>query len=74
VVTDTQGQYKIIDLRPGTYAVTFTLPGFSTVKREGIELPTNFTAPVSVEMKIGSLEETVTASGQTGSSQPPRGR
>ena len=38
VVTDNTGQYKIIDLRPGTYAVTFTLTGFSTVKRDGIEL------------------------------------
>ena len=42
VTTDTQGQYKIVDLRPGTYTVTFTLPGFSTVKREGIELPATF--------------------------------
>ena len=38
VVTDATGQYRIVDLRPGTYIVTFTLPGFSTVKREGIEL------------------------------------
>src|SRR5258705_7389554 len=37
VATDGTGQYKIIDLRPGTYTVTFTLPGFSTVKREGID-------------------------------------
>src|SRR6476660_2339007 len=49
VTTDTQGQYKIVDLRPGTYTVTFTLPGFSTVKREGIELPATFVATVSVE-------------------------
>src|SRR5688500_7170429 len=44
VVTDGEGQYKIIDLRPGTYSVTFTLPGFGTVRREGIELTTGFTA------------------------------
>src|SRR6058998_2263734 len=37
VVTDAQGQYKIVELRPGTYAVTFTLPGFSRVRREGVE-------------------------------------
>jgi len=37
--TDSQGQYKILDLRPGTYSVTFSLPGFATVKRDGIELP-----------------------------------
>ena len=62
-VTDAQGQYKIVDLRPGTYSVTFSLTGFSTIKREGIELPANFTAPVSVDMKVGALEETVTVSG-----------
>jgi hypothetical protein len=38
VVTDTEGQYQIIELRPGTYSVTFSLPGFTSVKREGIEL------------------------------------
>src|SRR5438477_8135291 len=62
-VTDTQGQYKILDLRPGTYSVTFSLPGFSTVKRDGVELPANFTAPVNGELRVGSLEETVTVSG-----------
>src|SRR5215831_19347786 len=51
VVTDEKGAYKIIDLRPGTYAVTFTLPGFTTIKREGIELTAGFTAPVDAEMK-----------------------
>src|SRR5438270_8538190 len=55
VVSDSQGQYKIIELRPGTYSVTFTLPGFSTVKREGLELPTGFTATVDAELKVGSL-------------------
>src|SRR5437660_12769032 len=62
-VTDAQGQYKILDLRPGTYSVTFTLPGFSTVKRDGVELPANFTAPVNAELRVGALEETVTVSG-----------
>src|SRR6185436_7769737 len=61
--TDAQGQYKILDLRPGTYEVTFTLPGFSTVKREGIELPATFTATVNADLKVGALEETVTVSG-----------
>ena len=61
-ITDAQGQYKIIDLRPGTYSVTFSLPGFSTLKRDGIELPANFTAPVNAELKVGALEETVTVS------------
>src|ERR1700688_612435 len=40
VVTDDRGEYKIVELRPGTYTVTFSLVGFSTVKRAGIELTT----------------------------------
>src|SRR2546425_4578314 len=63
VVTDDEGQYKIVDLRPGTYVVTFTLPGFSTVKREGIELTTGVTGTVSAELKVGTVEETITVSG-----------
>src|ERR1700730_6258155 len=62
VVTDGGGQYKIEELRPGTYVVTFTLAGFSTVKREGIELTTGFTATVNADMKVGSLQETITVS------------
>src|SRR5438445_4178129 len=62
-ITESQGQYTILDLRPGTYNVTFSLPGFATVKRAGIELPANFTAPVNGELRVGSLEETVTVSG-----------
>jgi hypothetical protein len=65
VVTDDQGLYKIIDLRPGTYTVTFTLPGFNTVRREGFELSASFTATVDAEMRVGSVEETVTVSGQS---------
>jgi Carboxypeptidase regulatory-like domain/TonB-dependent Receptor Plug Domain len=64
VVTDAQGQYKIVDLLPGTYTVTFTLPGFNTVKREGIVLVSDFTAPVNAELRVGALEETITVSGQ----------
>ena len=62
-VTDAQGVYRIIDLRPGVYTVTFTLPGFGTFRREGVELTTGFTATVNGEMKVGALEETVTVSG-----------
>src|SRR5215831_11413288 len=54
--SDAQGQYKILDLRPGVYTVTFTLTGFATVKREGIELPAQFTATVNGDLKIGTLE------------------
>ena len=63
VIADGGGQYRIVDLRPGTYTVTFTLPGFSQVRREGIELTGNFTATVNIEMRVGALEETVTVSG-----------
>jgi hypothetical protein len=65
VVTDDQGLYKIIDLRPGLYTVTFLLQGFNTIRREGIELSVNFTAQVNAEMPVGALEETVTVSGQS---------
>src|ERR1700687_2848975 len=64
VVTDAEGQYKIIDLRPGNYVVTFTLPGFATVKREGIDLSAGFTATVNADLRVGGLEETITVSGQ----------
>jgi len=64
-VTDEQGQYRVVDLRPGSYVVVFTLPGFSTIRRDGIELPTDFTATLNIDMKVGSVEETITVSGQT---------
>lgn len=63
VITDGEGAYRIVDLRPGKYNVTFTLPGFSTFKREGLDLPANFTATINGEMKVGALEESVTVSG-----------
>jgi hypothetical protein len=63
VTTDGQGQYKIVDLRPGVYSVTFSLPGFSTFKRDAVELPTNFTATINGEMKVGALEETISVTG-----------
>jgi hypothetical protein len=65
VVTDGNGQYKIDLLRPGTYTVTLTLPGFSTVKREGIELTGTFTATINADMRVGALEETITVTGET---------
>jgi hypothetical protein len=65
VVTDATGQYRIVDLRPGTYSVTFTLPGFSTVKREGIEITGTFVATVNGDLKVGTLEETITVTGET---------
>src|SRR5438309_5908313 len=65
VVTDGTGQYRIVNLLPGTYSATFSLPGFSTVKRDGIELTGSFVATVNGELKVGSLEETITVTGET---------
>ena len=62
-VSGADGNYIISDLRPGVYTVTFTLPGFSVVKREGMELPAAFTANVSVSMQVGAVEETITVTG-----------
>src|SRR5216117_2521444 len=64
VVSDAQGLFRIVDLRPGPYTVTFTLPGFTTVKRTGIELRAEFTATVDIEMQLGSVAETITVSGE----------
>src|SRR5688572_5990844 len=63
VTTDGAGQYRIVDLRPGVYSVTFTLAGFSTVKRDGIELNAGFTASVNADLRIGEISETITVSG-----------
>ena len=64
-VSDGQGRYTITELRPGTYSVSFTLPGFSVFVREGLELPAAFTATVNAEMAVGSLEETITVAGES---------
>jgi hypothetical protein len=64
-VTDSTGQYRIEALRPGTYTVTFTLGGFSTIRREGIELAGTFVATVNAELRVGSLEETITVTGES---------
>jgi hypothetical protein len=65
VITDNTGQYRIVDLRPGTYSVTFMLTGFSTVKREGIELSGTFVASINGDLKVGALQETITVTGET---------
>jgi hypothetical protein len=65
VVSDGQGIYRIVDLRPGVYTVTFTLPGFTSFRREGLALTTGFTATVNAELKVGALEETITVTGES---------
>src|SRR5262245_730618 len=65
VTTNEQGQYRIIDLRPGAYVVTFALTGFTTVRREGLQLTTGFTANVSVDLAVGNLQETLTVTSES---------
>jgi len=65
VVSDGTGQYQIVNLVPGTYVVTFTLPGFNIVKREGVVLAGSFTAKIDADMRVGALEETITVTGET---------
>jgi len=64
-VTDGSGQYRIVNLPPGTYSVSFSLPGFSTVKRDALDVSVNFTSTVDAEMKVGSVEETITVTGES---------
>jgi hypothetical protein len=63
-VSDAQGVYRIVDLRPGTYRVSFTLPGFRSLVRDGIGLTSSFTATVNAELEVGAVEETVTVTGE----------
>src|SRR5712692_1809528 len=63
VVTDAAGQYRIVELRPGVYAVTFTLEGFGKLVRDNVQLTSGFTATVNVELKVGDIAETITVSG-----------
>ena len=63
-VSDGDGLYRIVDLRPGQYTVTFTIAGFKTFKRDGLDLPANFTATVNADMSLGALEETITVTGE----------
>src|SRR5438477_12060283 len=65
VVSDSEGRYNIVDLRPGTYVVTFTLPGFSTFRRDGLEISAGFTGTVNADLKVGALTETITVTGES---------
>jgi hypothetical protein len=64
VTTDSSGVYRIVDLRPGIYTITFTLPGFNTVRVENFELRADFTATVNSEMTVGELAETISVTGE----------
>jgi len=63
--TDGTGQYRIIDLKPGTYSLTFTLGGFTTVKRESIEVSGTQVVTIPIEMRVGAISETITVTGET---------
>jgi hypothetical protein len=63
VVTDGEGRYSIVDLRPGTYVVVFTLTGFNAHRREAIDLPSNFNMTINADLRVGSLEESITVTG-----------
>ncbi len=64
-VTDDSGQYRIVDLRAGVYTLTFTLPGFNTVRREEITLSGTTTLTIPVTMNVGGIQETITVTGET---------
>ena len=64
-VTDGSGQYQVVNLRPGTYTVTFSLSGFSTVRREGVELTAASVANINADLRVGTLEETITVTGES---------
>ncbi len=64
-VTGANGQYRIVDLRPGTYVITFTLPGFKTVRQTGVELRVDFVGTVNATLEVGALEEAITVTGAT---------
>ena len=64
-MTDDNGRYSIVQLVSGVYSVTFTLPGFSAVRRDNVELTADFTATVNADLKVGAIEETITVSAET---------
>jgi len=63
--TDSNGQYRIVDLRAGEYTISFSLQGFTTVKREGVTLEGSFTATINGDLRVGALTETVTVTGES---------
>ena len=64
-VTDGNGRYQLVDLRPGAYVLTFTLAGFNSVKRDGVTLSGSGAATIDAELRVGSLEETVTVTSES---------
>ena len=65
VSTDGTGLYRIVNLPPGTYTVTFTLPGFNAVRREAVDVTIGFTTSIDADLRVGAIEETVTVTGES---------
>src|SRR5947207_12146318 len=64
-VSDGTGQYRIENLTPGTYKITYSLPGFAKVEREGVQVTTGVTATLNADMRVGGVAESITVSGET---------
>jgi outer membrane receptor protein involved in Fe transport len=64
-VTNESGDYRFPAVPPGDYRITYELAGFGTVVREGVRVGLGFTATVNTDMKVASLQETVTVSGES---------
>ena len=65
VVSDGTGQYRVENLTPGTYKVTYSLPGFNTVERTGVQVTTGVTLTINADMRVGGVQETITVTGET---------
>ena len=65
VVTDGTGQFRLENLTPGAYTVTYTLPGFTTVKRDAVQVTTGVTVTLNADMRVGGVQETITVTGET---------
>jgi hypothetical protein len=65
VVSDGSGQYRLENLAPGAYSVTYTLPGFTTVKRDGVQISTGVTVTLNTDLRVSGVEETITVTGET---------
>src|SRR5262245_18149396 len=59
-VTDGEGRYQLIELPPGAYVVTYSLEGFATFRQQGLEIAPSFTATINAELKVGSVQESIT--------------
>ena len=64
-VADGSGQYRIAELPPGTYTLTFSLSGFTTTRRDGVTVSGSGVIPINAEMRVGALQETITVTGES---------